>query len=213
MLLFSAIFTFGQTQDFDANDVSVLKSIRDNASADSPLKTEWADESATGSWAGVTWTDSAPKKVKELEIRNKNLLVCDFTKLDKLEKLDCIWNDKITLFKISGLASLKYLEYGYFSGHSLSTIDLSGLINLEELDCQSGGLTNLNFNGLTKLKTLNCGYNQITSLDFSGLSNLFDVRCSGNLLTSLDLTGLKSLQSLDCKYREQLPHKTRFMKT
>jgi hypothetical protein len=46
LLFVQIIASYGQVT-IDPNDLAILISIRDNAPADSPLKTEWADVSQT----------------------------------------------------------------------------------------------------------------------------------------------------------------------
>jgi len=55
----------------------------------------------------------------------------------------------------------------------------------------------LDVSGLTNLQYLNCGVNKLTSLDVSGLTNLQQLYCYGNNLTVLNLTGLNSITSFN----------------
>ena len=84
-------------------------------------------------------------------------------------------------------------------GTQLTSLDVSGLINLWGLGCLDTQLASLNVSGLTNLEILGCEQTQLTSLDVSGLKNLGALHCYNNKkLTSLDVSGLTNLESLYC---------------
>jgi Leucine-rich repeat (LRR) protein len=65
------------------------------------------------------------------------------------------------------------------------------------LDCDSNQLTSLDVSGLTELNYLVCHSNQLSSLDVSGLTELNYLYCNSNQLTSLDVSGT-GLNTLYC---------------
>jgi len=81
-----------------------------------------------------------------------------------------------------------------FSG----SLDLSGLVNLRNVNVTHSNLTSLNLNGLVNLQTLTCDQNHITTLDLTGLNNLRNLSCQGTALTTLNLTGLNNLLTVNC---------------
>ena len=103
---------------------------------------------------------------------------------------------------VSSLEGIRYfyaLESLYCHSEELRTLDVSGLINLEKLDCYHGSnLRRLDVSGCTALKRLNCSANQLDILDMSGCTALKHLNCSANQLASLELGGLAVLDSLDC---------------
>jgi len=66
------------------------------------------------------------------------------------------------------------------------------------LQCPNNDLTSLDVSKLTNLTNLNFGFNSLASLDVSKLTNLTTLTCQGNPLTSLDVSGLTNLRHLYC---------------
>jgi uncharacterized repeat protein (TIGR01451 family) len=124
-----------------------------------------------------------------------NPLTLNINGMATIEYLACSYN-QIGSLDFSTLTGLQTLQI-YGSGSS-SSLNLTGLSNLKELNCSSQGLTSLNLTGLTSLETLVCGQNQLTSLDLTGLVNLKKLYCQDNQLSSLDVSGLPNLEILDC---------------
>ncbi|MGV3696180.1 T9SS type A sorting domain-containing protein [Flavobacterium sp.] len=124
--------------------------------------------------------------------------------LTTLEELHCSLNSMLTSVTLSNLPNLKQFSaigMPYSNGpnpNNLTTLDLSGLPNLETLNCSSGMLTSLNLDNLTGLKEVNCSYNQITNLNLTNLPNLKRLNCSVNPISSLDATQVTSLEELTC---------------
>ncbi len=79
----------------------------------------------------------------------------------------------------------------------LSTLDVTGLTELQLLACSQNNLTALNLAGLAKLMVLECGDNSIDELDLTGLP-LDTLICDKNELEALDISGLPGLITLVC---------------
>lgn len=126
----------GNPQEYDAQDILTLKTIRDNAPSDSPLKTYWADDTKIGIWTGVIWSTYLPRKVTHLSLYNMKLSVLDVKQLTALEQLNCYYNQ-------------------------LTILDVSGLSNLLVLNCQSNQLAFVDISTLTKLYSFDCSFNKI----------------------------------------------------
>lgn len=137
LIIRSGLYKLGNPPDYDAKEVAALKSIRDNAPSDSPLKTEWADESKIRSWSGVIWSATIPYQVQSLSITNKKLTTLDVSAFTKLQTLVC--ND-----------------------NSIEKLDFGSLLELTYVDCQRNNLTSLTIGGLMKLRELNCNSNKLT---------------------------------------------------
>lgn len=108
--------------------------------------------------------------------------------------LYCDYN-QLTTLNASGLAELQTLVCNY---NQLTTLNVSGLTKLETLRCNNNKLTELNADGLTALTTLYCNDNQLTTLSLSGLTALQVLYCYNNMLATLDLSGLTALSTLRC---------------
>ena len=104
------------------------------------------------------------------------------------------------ILDVSGLANLEYLNCSF---NQLASLNVSGLANLEYLDCSYTQLASLNVSGLVNLLSLYCSANQLTSLDVSGLAKLEFLNCRTNQLASLNVSGLVNLVTVYC-YDNQL---------
>ena len=80
------------------------------------------------------------------------------------------------------------------------TIDLGGLLLLQNIDCTGSHVTSINVNGCSGLKYLTCPLNSISSLDLTGLTNLLILDCHGQdvVMTSLNLSTCPNLQYVKC---------------
>lgn len=117
----------------------------------------------------------------------------------RITTLYCDQN-QLTTLNASGLAELQYL---YCNNNQLTTLNVSGLTKLETLKCNNNQLTTLNAGGLTELGDLTCNDNQLTALNLSGSTKLWRLQCYNNKLATLDLSGLTALSTLYC-YKNNL---------
>ncbi|MES2544124.1 MAG: T9SS type A sorting domain-containing protein [Bacteroidota bacterium] len=130
-----------------------------------------------------------------LSCRENQITSLDLSSLINLYDLDCTAN-LLTSLDISNNNQLVYLFCS--NNPLLTTLNLTGAINLEILNCDDDPLATLDLTGLINLQELNSSYNQITSLNFAGLLNLVHVNCAGNSIPSLDFSGNPLFTYLDC---------------
>lgn len=112
----------------------------------------------------------------------------------RIKTLYCDYN-QLTTLNASGLAELQHL---ICNNNQLTTLNVSGLTKLQFLRCNNNQLTTLNAGGLTELGDLQCNDNQLTALSLSGSTKLGRLYCYNNKLATLDLSGLTALLTLDC---------------
>ncbi|MCT4615193.1 MAG: cadherin domain-containing protein [Marinifilaceae bacterium] len=110
-----------------------------------------------GSWSGVTWSTSNPKRVDQLNLNSKNLSSIDLSAFISLTKLVC--ND-----------------------NSISAIDISNNLALTRLFCDNNQITYLNISANTNLHDLYCNNNSIESIDVSSSLQLDLLDCRNNHL-------------------------------
>ena len=108
-------------------------------------------------------------------------------------------NNRLTELDVSGLVNLQELSC---SNNQLTILNVSGLVNLQELSCSDNQLTTLNVSGLVNLKSLYCGNNQLTTLNVSGFVNLTELNCGNNQLTTLYVSGLVNLMNFICTHNK-----------
>ena len=118
-----------------------------------------------------------------------------------LQRLDCSFNN-LSTFHLS-LPNLTALHCGYNPG--ITTLDLSGLPALTDLNCPDCSLTSLNLGTTPNLFFLSCNENMLTSLNISGLTNLYTANCSNNNLATLTLNNCPGLNVLYCQSNGMWP--------
>ena len=96
---------------------------------------------------------------------------------------------------IENFTNVTYLDCHY---NKLTSLDVSGMPQLQTLKCSENKLTSLNVSGLTNLKYLDFSYNDMTSFDATGLTTLTTLKCFNNQLTTLVVENLTKLEALDC---------------
>jgi hypothetical protein len=104
-------------------------------------------------------------------------------------------NQITSLVGIEKFTKLNKLEC---DDNSLTTLDITTLVNLTDLYCSGNQLTSLNVAPLVKLITLFCNNNQLTSLNVAPLVNLSILKCNSNQLSTLDISKLFKLYYLEC---------------
>ena len=104
----------------------------------------------------------------------------DLTNHKMLTGLDCRQNDSITSVDVSGLSELEYL---YCGQQNLSTLNASGLTSLKSLYCNNNNLTTLDNLSGCNATLLSCGNNNLTTLDLSGCNSLAIMYPAGQTIT------------------------------
>ena len=132
-----------------------------------------------------------------LDCRNNNLTSLDVHGLTSLKTLDCAGNIELSVLNIQGATALEELDFG----GKITTLNVQGLLALQNLNCSYSKLTTLDVQGLPALQSLNCSYNKLTTLDVQGLPALRYLNCSNNQLNAEAmrtlLTGLPQRQASD----------------
>ena len=121
--------------------------------------------------------------------------------LNKLESF-LIKGTILKNLSLKNLPSLKILNCGSdvneTTPYYISKLELSGLNNLEELNCSFNEITTLDLSSCTKLKKISCSRNKLTGvLDVSDKKYLTTLNCSSNNLTSLIVKNGYEWKSLD----------------
>ena len=112
----------------------------------------------------------------------------------------------LNISSLSGIESFSSLNNIYCAYNNISSVNLSGMPNLQILGISSNPITTLNLS-LTNLTELNCNSSSITNLDVSNLTSLVKLYCNESTaaavgLSSLNISGLINLQELYCQYNE-----------
>jgi hypothetical protein len=97
---------------------------------------------------------------------------------------------------ISNFTNLITLQV--YNNPLLTGIDLSGLNNLQYLNCPNNSLATINNIGAPNLTKLDCWNNDISEVDVTNWPNLEELLIDGNQLTSLSITNMPTMQRLFC---------------
>jgi Leucine-rich repeat (LRR) protein len=108
---------------------------------------------------------------------------------------NAVYSGIASLYGIQMFTGLQSLQV---PGQALTSLDLSGNVNLSLLCCDSNPLTSLNLSANVSLKTLYCQSCPLESLDLSHNSQLEAAYLSHCGLKSLDVSNCPSLRVLDC---------------
>jgi Leucine-rich repeat (LRR) protein len=146
-------------------------------------------------------TDCAATKTGTLVLANTGITnLAGIEYFTSLQKLECYMNPAgISTINLTGMVGLQ--EVRCFSNSTTSLI-VSGLTNLKQLHCDKNNLSGLNLSGLTNLEVLNCSENQLTNLNVSQNTALKVLNCSANQLTNLDVSQNTALTILNCSYNQ-----------
>jgi uncharacterized repeat protein (TIGR01451 family) len=125
----------------------------------------------------------------------------DVSNLTQLKTLICL-AIPITTLNLTNLINLEELNYSSCNQLTNLIINPSNVIN--DINCENNNLSTLNLSIYPNLKTLNCSYNNLSSLNLTSFLNFENLSCSNNQLTSLNITGL-NLKSLSCSFNINLP--------
>lgn len=130
-----------------------------------------------------------------LNVDSNLLTSSDFSGLTNLMFLSCVGNINLTSMNVSGLVNLQEL---FCNANNLSFLGLNGLINLVNLKCDKNLISSLDVSDLVSLQVLDCSTNQLSSLNLTGLTQLTQLNCSQNQIAVLDLAGLTNLTFVRC---------------
>jgi hypothetical protein len=168
------------------SDLAILEYIKNkNFTAETSLN--WDSEPNPYLWQNVEW-DLNTGRVTELNLSANNS------------------EGTVSLTGGIDVSELSMLELFRCDGHSeVTSIDVSGLSQLNELRVSNTGIQSLNLSWLTNLESLYASeLDDLESVEFSGCVNLNYIKMRSNPFISLDLKGLVSLETLDLQSSSNL---------
>lgn len=121
--------------------------------------------------------------LNNLWLNSNELTVLDVSMCSALTNLNCSDN-QISSINISDL-DLEILDY---SSNPLPTLNVSVITSLTSLSCNNIGSSSLDLTGLIDLEQLKCSGNLFTTIDASDLISLTYLECKNSQLTELDLS-------------------------
>ena len=174
---------WAEDNEIEYLDLSGLSNLHSLSMARSPLRTLVLPEECRieNMWlhsAELSEIDlSGSSKLKSLTIHENHIVSLDISACRQLRLLYCFWNDGLT------------------------SLDLTGLTELEDLRCAQGDfhLSGLDLSDCPQLRYLYCNEDRLKTLDLSANPLLEELGCYDNpdLGPVLDLTAQERLDSLD----------------
>jgi uncharacterized repeat protein (TIGR01451 family) len=107
-----------------------------------------------------------------------------------------------SITSLEGIKSFQNVNTLYLAPGMVTSLDVSGLLNLKDLRCEGNFMEVLNVSNCPALEVLFCGGNMISTLDLTGKPSLYNVWCEQNQIDALDVTGSPLLQYLSCRNNE-----------
>lgn len=139
---------------------------------------------------------NALEKLNLVGLGKLHTLYCDYNYLKEIDVSNCELLESLTYAPMDNVnlltevrvANCKALKtFRITEGSELTKLILSGLENLEELDCHKCALTELDVSGCYALKTVDCSGGHIKRLDFGDCADLQSLNCSYNQAEYLDI--------------------------
>jgi len=98
---------------------------------------------------------------------------------------------------IEAFAALRFLDCDY---NTLSSLDMSGNLNLDTVYANNNNLTSINVSNNTVLTQIYCSNNNISNLDVSLNEDLRGLYCDNNALSTLNVSTNTALTGLYCGF-------------
>lgn len=200
----SILLSSGPNSDIAMNNAGVQVAI--DANADGEIQTA----EAAAVWEMNLQYYSIPASTQQLSLTGLSAFVnlrkfttgnnpfiteLDLSGLPHIQNVNCSNSWNLESLNVSGLSTLTELESMVTK---ISTIDLTGVVNLRKLNVFDSNITSINVSELSLLETLDCSANLLNELFVGNNVNLKILRCGSNNITSLDVSGCPLLNTLFC---------------
>ena len=152
-----------------------------------------------------------------LDCHGNNLVALDNLP-SHLQTLNCSSNNLINTFTMRGYDYLQKLDISSNPikrldcyNNALTSLNISGCVDLTVLDCHGNNLTSLGSDLPSKLQIINCSHNQLSgnvvmtgltalkTLNINNNPKMTKLDCHLNALTSLDVQYCSAMTLLDCQ--------------
>lgn len=102
---------------------------------------------------------------------------------------------RLSSLDVSGLTQLDTLDC---SGNPIKVLDVSRNLQLKALSCEANLLESLDLSNNRQLRALSCEENGLAGLNLSNNTAIEQLNCGANKLIALDVSPLSSLRNLQC---------------
>ena len=134
-------------------------------------------------------------KLKTLNVSLSPITNIDLSSLSSVEEI-VMFGCKLTTLNVKELNNLQRLIIS--TNTELKELNLVGLINLRELECDSDNLETLNVSGFSNLVNVNCRHNKLKTINLTGTTNLVNFYGMDNLLTTINFNDSVNLKWAEC---------------
>ncbi len=129
--------------------------------------------------------------LETVDLDSNNLTSVILPTNGSLKTFICNNNENLTSLDFSGNINLETIQCGR---NALEDVDLKNLTVLKNLSLNTNNITSLDISASTQLETLTLGENALSSLDVSNNISLIYISVGENQLTSIDITANTALQ-------------------
>jgi len=143
--------------------------------------------------------------LNNVALTNTNLVDADFSNCSALTIISNL-STSLNSVNVQGCTALQTLSLNGkpLEKAPLTTLNLSGLTNLKNLDCSYTNLSALNLSGCSGLTSVFCIENPITALDLSNSPDIITLNVNGSDLEIIDLSDLSNFQTLSANNNPNL---------
>ncbi len=122
----------------------------------------------------------------------------DYVPTPKIRSITSLYLSNKGISELTGIEDFETLTILDCKNNSLTNLDFSNNLSLENLNCSGNQITDLIVSANTALTRLNVANNVLTVLDVSFNSNLVELYCFSNQLTAINITQNEHLEVLSC---------------
>jgi Leucine-rich repeat (LRR) protein len=123
--------------------------------------------------------------LEKLTLADNNAHTLELTNFPNLIEVNCSNNPDIDELDVSNSPLLKIL---LAVDCNITSLDLTGISSLDEIQIQGNGTTSLIFGNQPHLNSIRCFDNELTDIDVSAIPTLGFLSCGNNQLNSLDIS-------------------------
>jgi len=126
----------------------------------------------------------------------------DYILTERIETVEVLILDNQEILDFTGIEDFVGLRVLSVANNLMTTIQLSNLTELIDLNLSNNALSELNLSAQGVLLQLNASNNLLTTIDLGSNPALVDLNLSNNLLTELQVGLLTELETLSCASNE-----------
>lgn len=203
------LHTLTQLRTLNCAGNPVRKLVLDNCAA---LQNLLLQGETTNAIEGTTVSFSAYTQATTFDFSIRNTPFTGFVFKDTPELTSLVFDGDFTSVDISGNTAVTSVDLSLLAGLTeldahgcaLQSLDVTKNLALESLDCSGNSIPSLNMTNNTALKAFNCSNNNLTKINVTANTALEDFDISGNGLSAINLRSNTALRKLNLSYNKEI---------